>query len=72
MEVTIGIAKTEREIIIDTDKTLEELTDLFQNTTAENILVLDDTKGERFLIARNRISYVHIGKRRTKTVGFAN
>lgn len=72
MNITIGIAKSERELTLSTDKSVDELTEIVTKAFETGMLVLDDTKNGRFIVPVKRVSYVNIGEKRSQPVGFAS
>lgn len=73
MDITIGVQNLAREIVVETDATAEEITQLV--TDALNggpVLSLVDTKGRRVLVPSATIGYVEIGTEEQRKVGFGS
>jgi len=73
VEVKIGIADSNRELVFKTAMSPEEVQQRVEAAlTADGraVLELDDEKGRRYLVATARIAYVEIGESRPRQVGF--
>ena len=71
MNITVGIAKSTREIVVATDKTVDQLQEIVEKAYENGLLVLDDTNNNgRFVIPTKRIDFIHFGEKKTGTVGF--
>lgn len=74
MEVKIGIAESQRELVVSSDQTADEvqaLVDAALAGTGENLLRLVDEKGRKYLIRADQIAYVEIAPEDGRRVGFA-
>ena len=73
MEVKIGIAESNRELVFKTAMSPEDVQKRVESAlTAEttSILELDDEKGRRYLVSTDRVAYVEIGESARRPVGF--
>ena len=75
MEVKIGIQSIQRELVVETDGTAEEIErDLAAALSAAGgpgLLALD-TKGGRVLIPADKIAFIEFGSEQSRRVGFGN
>jgi hypothetical protein len=71
MEVKIGVQHASREIVLETNETLDavekKVTEAVKN---DGTLAIDDTRGRRVLVPGDRIAYVEIGGGVAGQVGF--
>lgn len=75
MEVKIGISDSPRELIVNSEQTPDEVTELVSaaiGDDASGVLALVDDKGRKFLIQASKIAYVEIGQADTRKVGFVS
>lgn len=73
MEVKIGIADSNRELVFKTGMGPEEVQQRVEAAlTADGraVLELDDEKGRRYLVSTARVAYVEIGESARRPVGF--
>ncbi|MBB1031674.1 DUF3107 domain-containing protein [Dietzia sp. SLG310A2-38A2] len=73
MEVKIGIADSNRELVFKTGMNPEDVHARVEAAlTAESkaVLELDDEKGRRYLVSTDRVAYVEIGETARRAVGF--
>ena len=70
MEVKIGVQNANRELVIDTDQTGDDVEKAITHAMENGVLSLTDTKGRRVVVPGARIAYVEIGTGVTGTVGF--
>ncbi len=73
MEVKIGIADSNRELVFKTGMTPEDVYKRVEAAlTAESkaVLELEDEKGRRYLVSTDRVAYVEIGETARRAVGF--
>jgi hypothetical protein len=71
VEVKIGVQHAARELVVETDETIENVEKLVAEAiTSETVLTLSDTKGRRTLVPASRITYVEIGGGVSGQVGF--
>jgi hypothetical protein len=74
VEVKIGIAESQRELVVSSDQTPDEVQRLVDEAIdgkGDGLLRLTDEKGRRFLVRGARIAYVEIAPDDTRRVGFA-
>jgi hypothetical protein len=71
VEVKIGVQHAPRELVIETDETIENIEKLVAEAiSSESVLSLTDTKGRRTLVPASRLTYVEIGGGVSGQVGF--
>ncbi|WP_327637120.1 DUF3107 domain-containing protein [Kribbella sp. NBC_00482] len=72
MEVKIGVQHANRELVLESEQTPEEVQDLVAAalTGKSGLLELTDEKGRKVLIPADRLAYVEIGEVSTRKVGF--
>jgi len=72
VEVKIGVQHANRELVLESEQTPEEVQELVAEalTGKSNLLQLTDEKGRRVLIPADRLAYVEIGEVSTRKVGF--
>lgn len=73
MEIKIGIADSNRELVFKTGLSPEDVQKRVEAAlTAEgkSVLELDDEKGRRYLVSTERVAYVEIGETARRPVGF--
>ncbi|KUF08269.1 DUF3107 domain-containing protein [Leucobacter sp. G161] len=71
MEVRIGINQSARELSFETDATADELSALIQ-AEPTGLVEIADSKGRKFLVNREAITYVELGSDTSRKVGFVN
>lgn len=74
MEVKIGIAESQRELVVSSDQTTDEvqaLVDEALSGSGDGLLRLVDEKGRRLMIRAQQIAYVEITPDEGRRVGFA-
>jgi hypothetical protein len=76
VEVKIGIQSIPRELVVDTDATVEEIErDLAAALSAPDghtLFALTTQKGGRVLIPADKIAFVEFGSDQSRRVGFGN
>ncbi|QPK93961.1 DUF3107 domain-containing protein [Actinomyces sp. zg-332] len=71
MNLVIGIHKSNRDISISTDKTVDELTKIINDAFFQgDILTIDSDKGQKYFIPVKRIAYISIDQPRSNPLGF--
>ena len=72
MEVKIGVQHAARELVIDTNLSTDDVEKAVNQTLAtdEALLVLEDAKGRKVLVPRDKLAYVEIGTPTVGTVGY--
>lgn len=72
MEVKIGIAESQRELVVSSDQTPDEVQALVDSALGGgDLLRLVDDKGRRLVIRSQQIAYVEITPDEGRRVGFA-
>lgn len=69
MEVRIGIKHSARELSFETDASADEIRSLV-DVEGSSLVSLSDTKGRQFLVNRESISYIELGRDTSRKVGF--
>ena len=73
MEVKIGIADSNRELVFKTGMEPDDVRSRVETALtadAKAILELEDEKGRRYLVPTERVAYVEIGETARRPVGF--
>ena len=71
MEVKIGILHAPRELLFDTQDTIEDIEKLVADAVgSDGVLTLTDTKGRRYVVPGSKVAYVEIGSGVAGQVGF--
>ena len=73
MEVKIGIADSNRELVFKTGMEPDDVRSRVETALtadAKAILELEDEKGRRYLVSTERVAYVEIGETARRPVGF--
>jgi hypothetical protein len=72
VEVKIGVQHANRELVLESEQTPEEVQELVAAalTGKSGLLELTDEKGRKVLIPADRLAYVEIGEVSTRKVGF--
>lgn len=71
MDITIGVQQVNREILVESDQTPEEVSALVAEAlSGKPVLELVDTRGRRVLVPSSSIGYVEIGVETRTRVGF--
>lgn len=72
MEVKIGIAESQRELVVSSDQTADEVQALVDAALGGGeLLRLVDEKGRRYVVRAEQIAYVEIAPEDGRRVGFA-
>ncbi len=72
MEVKIGVQNANRELVIDSDQSAEDVQQAVTAAMASDTgtLTLVDTKGRTVVVPTDKLAYVEIGSPTTGQVGF--
>ena len=71
MEVKIGVQHASRELVVETNATLEDVEKQVADAVKNSgTLAIDDTRGRRIVVPGDRIAYVEIGGGVSGQVGF--
>jgi hypothetical protein len=71
VEVKIGVQQAQRELVLDTDSTPEDIeARLGEALASDGVLHLKDTKGRAVIVPAAKIAYVELGSPSSSTVGF--
>ena len=74
MEITIGVQNLPREVTLDSDQTVEEVTKAVHDAVAsgKGALELNDQRGRRVIVPVAAIGYIEIGAETRGRVGFSS
>ncbi len=70
MEVKIGVQHANRELVIDTDLSGDDVAKAVAGAHESGLLSLTDTKGRTVLVPADKVAYVEIGSPSAGQVGF--
>lgn len=72
MEVKIGVQNTARELVVDTDLSSDDVEKAVSAAFSgdEALLTLEDSKGRKVIVPREKLAYVEVGAPSTGTVGY--
>lgn len=72
MEVKIGVQHVNRELVLESEQSPDEVQTQVSNALSgkSNLLELTDDKGRRILVPADRLAYVEIGEVSIRKVGF--
>ncbi|MHA7275080.1 DUF3107 domain-containing protein [Arthrobacter sp. HLT1-21] len=71
MEIKIGIQNVNREIVLDSEQTADEVADIVAKAmNGGSELRLADSKGRHVIVPANVLGYVEIGAEESRRVGF--
>ncbi len=72
MEIKIGIAESNRELVVQSKDKAEDVKKAVADALAgrAELLELTDEKGKQYLIPAARVSYVELGTSESRSVGF--
>ncbi|MDR7251412.1 polysaccharide deacetylase 2 family uncharacterized protein YibQ [Nocardioides sp. BE266] len=71
MEVKIGVQNAQRELVLDTDSTPDDIeSKLNEALSAGGVLRLADVKGRTVVVPADKIAYLELGSPTASTVGF--
>jgi hypothetical protein len=73
VEVKIGVAESQRELVVSSSDSPEKVEALVTEALRDDrgLLTLVDEKGKRFVIPASRVAYVEIGPVEGRRVGFS-
>jgi hypothetical protein len=70
MEVKIGVQNANRELVLDTDQSGDDVEKAIAHAIESGLLSLTDTKGRRVVVPADKLAYVEIGSPTVGQVGF--
>ena len=71
MEVKIGVQHAQRELVLDSDSTPEDIeAKVVEAVSGGGVLRLSDVKGRTIVVPADKIAYLELGAPKTGTVGF--
>lgn len=70
MEIRIGIQNVTRELVIETDKSSDEIAGLVAKAISDGSLDITDVKGRRVIVPAGSLAYVDLGEETKRRVGF--
>ena len=73
MEVRIGVQQAPRDIVLESNDSVADITAAVEKAIAsDSLLTLKDDKGRTIVVAGAKIAFVEIGAQTPGKVGFAN
>ncbi len=73
MEIKIGVQHSPREVALDSDQSIDEVTAAITKAIdAGTLLSLTDDRGRTILVPGTKIAYVEIGAPSARRVGFGS
>ena len=71
MEVKIGVQHAQRELVLDSDSTPEDIeAKLAEALAGSGVLRLSDVKGRTVVVPADKVAYVELGSPTSGAVGF--
>ena len=72
MEVKIGVQNTNRELVVDSSETADEVEKAVSASLSGDgkVLVLSDSKGRKVIVPADKLAYVEIGTSHLGQVGY--
>ena len=71
MEIKIGMRQTNREIVLESEQTRDDVTAAVTKALGDGgALTLDDEKGRRVIVPVDDLAYVEVGEETVRRVGF--
>ena len=71
MEVKIGVENVQRELVVETDASPEDVQDLLSDALGgSGVFRLVDTRGRSVLVPASKVAYLEIGSGTSGAVGF--
>ncbi|WP_439938736.1 DUF3107 domain-containing protein [Nocardia sp. N13] len=71
MEVKIGVQHAQRELVLDSDSTPEDIeAKVVEAVSGGGVLRLSDVKGRTVVVPADKIAYLELGSPTSSTVGF--
>lgn len=71
MEVKIGVQQAQRELVLDTDSTPDDIeARLAEALSNHGVLRLTDVKGRTVVVPADKVAYVELGSPTSSAVGF--
>lgn len=72
MEIRIGVQNVSREIVVETDKSSDDISALVSKALSGGVLDLMDVQGRRVVVPSAALAYVQIGEEKKRRVGFGD
>lgn len=70
LEIRIGVQNVNRELVVETELSADEVAAVVAKAVAGGTLDLTDTKGRRVVVPAGSLGYVEIGEETKRFVGF--
>ena len=72
MEVKIGVKGANRELVVETAASADEVAAAVRAALTDDagLLVLSDDKGRQVMVPAEKVAYVELGESETRKVGF--
>jgi Mg2+/Co2+ transporter CorC len=74
VEVKIGVQDANRELVVESAQSREEVVSLLRSALvdADGVLELSDERGRTVLVPTAKLAYLELGEDSARRVGFAN
>ncbi|WP_402464099.1 DUF3107 domain-containing protein [Isoptericola aurantiacus] len=73
MEITIGVQNLNRELVVETDQSAEDVAKAVRKALdGGGVLELNDSKGRQIIVPTATLGYVEIGSGDQRPVGFGS
>jgi len=72
MEIRIGVQHVTKEIVVETDRSSDDIAAIVTKSLAGSVLDLVDLQGRRVIVPSNSLAYVQIGEEIKRRVGFGD
>jgi Protein of unknown function (DUF3107) len=70
VEVKIGVQHANRELVVDTDMSSDDVEKAIADSRDGGLLSLTDSKGRKVIVPADKLAYVEIGSPSVGQVGF--
>ena len=72
MEIKIGVQSATRELVLEVDKSVEQISEELQGALSATggVLDLTDERGRRVLVPGDKIAFIEVGEPEVRRVGF--
>lgn len=70
MEIRIGVQNVNREIVLESNQSSDEIAKAVSDALAGSVLSLSDVKGRKVVVPAASLAYVEIGEEHKRKVGF--
>lgn len=71
MEIKIGVLHAPRELLVDTEKTADQVAKAVSDAVLKGgTVTFDDVRGKRLILPVDKLAYIEIGEPEQRRVGF--